>query len=112
VASRRKGFERRHRDTQPVGERQVGEQRVEMSLAIGAVQANGRCPAADSRPSPQPDEMPLVRQLGCSRRLGLLAVPDFGLRRSCWNVELELDEELKLGVGHVGTSVPACSATM
>jgi hypothetical protein len=35
--------------------------------------------------------MPLVRQLGCGGRLGLLAVADFGLRRSCWNLDLELD---------------------
>src|SRR5437870_9376664 len=94
-----------------------------MSLAVRAVQANGRCPAADSRPLPQPDEMPLVGQLGCSRRLGLLAVCDFGLRRSCWNADLELDEELHgppsfdrcravRGRYHVGRSLPACSATM
>jgi hypothetical protein len=27
-------------------------------------------------------------------------------------VEIELDEELQRNVGHVGRSVPACSATM
>ena len=106
------GFERRHRDTQPVGERQAGEQSVEMSLAVGAIQANGRRPVADSRPSPEPNEMPLVGQFGCGRRLGFLARSDFGLRRSCRNVDIELDEELQRGVGHVGWSVPACSATM
>jgi len=84
-------FERRHRDTQPVGERQVGKQSVELSLAVGAVQDDGRGPVADSRPSPQPDEMPFIRQIGCGRRLGLLSVSDFGLRRSCWNLDLELD---------------------
>ena len=106
------GFERRHCDTQPVGERQVGEQSVEMSLTVGAIQANSRRPVADSRPSPQSNEMPLVGQLGCGRRLGLLTVSDFGLRRSSRNVDVELDEELQRGVGHVGRSVPACSATM
>ena len=39
-------------------------------------------------------------------------VVDLGLRRSCRNVDIELDEELQRGVGHVGSSVPACSATM
>ena len=68
------GLERRHRDPQPVGERQLGEQSVELSLAVGAVQADGGYPVAGSRPSPQADEMPLVRQPGCSRRLGLLTV--------------------------------------
>ena len=102
------GVELRHRDLQPVGERQLREESVELSRALGPVQADGGYPVAGSRPFPQPDEMALVRQLGCSCRLGLLAGTDFGLRRSPWNLEIELDEELD----HVGRSVPACSATM
>ena len=102
------GAERRHRDPQPVGQRQLREESVELSRTLGLVQADGGYPIAGSRPSPQPDEMPLVRQRGCSRRLGLLAATDFGLRCSRWNLEIELDEELD----HVGRSVPACSATM
>ena len=102
------GLKRRHRHSQPVGERQLGEESVELSRAFGPVQADGAYSIAGSRPSPQPHEIPLVRQLGCSRRLGLHAAADLGLRRSGWNLEIELDEEL----GHVGRSVPACSATM
>ena len=102
------GFERRHRDPQPIGERQLRQESVKLSRALGSVQADGGYPVVGSRPSPQPDKMPLVRQLGCSRRLGLLTAADFGLRRSRWNLEIELDEKL----GHVGRSVPACSATM
>jgi len=102
------GLKRRHRDPQPVGERQLREESIELSPALSPIQADGGYPVADSRPSPQPDEMPLVRQLGGSRRLGLLTGTDFGLRRSRWNLEIELDEELD----HVGRSVPACSATM
>ena len=101
-------LERRHRDPQPVGERQLREESVELSRALGSVQADGGYPVVGSWPSPQPDEMPLVRQFGRSRRLGLLTPTDFGLRRSRWDLEIELDEEL----GHVGRSVPACSATM
>jgi hypothetical protein len=66
------GLERRRRDPQPVGERQLSEESVELSRALGPVQADGGYPIARLRPSPQPDEMPLVRQLGCSGRLGLL----------------------------------------
>ena len=102
------GLERRHRDPQPVGERQLCEESVELSRALGSVQADGGYPVVGSWPSPQPEEMPLVRQLGCSRRLGLLTGTDFGLRGSRWNLEIELDEKL----GHLGRSVPACSATM
>ena len=102
------GLERRHRHHQPVGERQLREESVELSRAVGPVQADGGYPVAGSRPSPQPDEMTLVRQHGCSRRLGLLTATDLGLRRPRWNLEIELDEVL----GHVGRSVPACSATM
>ena len=102
------GLERRHRDPQPVGERQLREESVELSRALGSVEADGGYPVVGSRPSPQPDEMSLVRQSCRSRRLGLLTPTDFGLRRSRWDLEIELDEEL----GHVGRSVPACSATM
>jgi hypothetical protein len=102
------GVKRRHSDPQPVGERQLREEGVELSRALGPVQADGGHPVVGSRPSPQPDEMSLGPQLGCGCRLGLLTVSDFGLRRSRWNLEIELDEELD----HVGRSVPACSATM
>jgi len=102
------GLERRHGDPQPVGERQLSEESVELSGALGPVQADGGHAVVGPRPSPQTDEMPLARQLGRSRRLGLLTVADFGLRRSPWNLEVELDEELD----HVGSSVPARSATM
>ena len=96
----------RYRDSQP-----TGEQNVELSLAAGAAQADGRCTVVDSQPSPQADEMPLARQLRC--RLGLLAVSDFGLRAFL----LELGLWTRRGtawrdVGYVGRSVPACSATM
>jgi len=39
--------------------------------------------------------MPLVRQPGGGRCLGGLAVADLGLGNSVWNVDLELDEELR-----------------
>lgn len=102
------GLERRHRDRQPVGERQLREKSVELSRALCPVQADGGYPVVGPRPSPQPEEMPLVRQVGRSRRLSLHTATDFGLRRSRWNLEIEFDEKL----GHVGKSVPACSATM
>ena len=102
------GLERRHRDPQPVGERQLREESVELSRALGPVQTDGGYPVVGSWPSPQSDEMPLICQLGCSGRLGLLAAIDFGLRSSRWDSEIELDEELR----HAGRSVPACSATM
>lgn len=102
------GLEPRHGDPQPVGERQLREESVELSRTLCPIQADGRYPVVGARPSPQPDEMPLVCQFGCSRRLGLLTGTDFRLRRSRWNLEIELDEKF----GHVGRSVPACSATM
>jgi len=102
------GLKRRHRDPQPVGERQLREQSVELSRALCSVQADGGYPVVDSRPSPQPDEMALVCQRSCSRRLGLLPGTDFGFRCPRWNPEIKLDEKL----GHVGRSDPACSATM
>ena len=101
-------LKRRYRHSQPVGERQLREESVELSRAFGPIEADSPYAIAGSLPSPQPDEIPLTRQLGCSRRLGLHAAADLGLRRSSWNLEIELDEEL----GHVGRSVPACSATM
>jgi len=94
-------------------------------------QAIERLRPSGARPSPEPDEMPLVRQLGCGSRLGPLAISDFGLRRAGWNLDIELDKEFHGGfssdrvpraslhqtpsgrdVGHAGRSVPACSATM
>ena len=57
-------LERRDRDMQPAGERQGGEQAVELGLAAGAVQPDRRCPVAGERPSPEPDEMPVLRELG------------------------------------------------
>lgn len=101
-------LERRHRDRQPVGKRQLREESVELSRTLCPVQADGGYPVVGSWPSPQPNEMPFDCQLGCSRRLGPLTGTDFGLRRSRWDLEIELDEEL----GHVGRSVPASSATM
>lgn len=101
-------FERSHCDPQPVGERQLREQSVELSRTLCPIQADGGYPVVGSRPSPQPDEMPLGCQPGRGCRLGLLTGTDFGLRRSRRNLEIELDEKLV----HVGRSVPACSATM
>jgi hypothetical protein len=57
-------LERRDRDTQPVGEGQGGEQTVERGLAVGAVQPDCGRSVADERPSPEPDEVPVLGELG------------------------------------------------
>ena len=57
-------LEGRDRDAQPAGQRQGAEQIVELGLALGAVQPDRSCSVADERPSPEPDEMPVVRDLG------------------------------------------------
>src|SRR2546428_396800 len=57
-------LERRDRDTQPVGEGQGGEQTVERGLAVGAVQPDRGRSVADERPSPEPDEVPVLGELG------------------------------------------------
>jgi hypothetical protein len=57
-------LERRDSDTQPVGERQGSEQIVEFGLALRAIQPDRCCSVADERPSPQPNEMPVLYELG------------------------------------------------
>src|SRR4029079_6518591 len=70
------------------------EQIVELGLALGAVQPDRSCSVADERPSPEPDEMPVVRALGRGGWLGTLHLPNVGVRRGGGNLELELDQEL------------------
>jgi len=100
------GFERRHRDTQLVGERQVGEQSVEMSRSTRARQQrdptsglpyrSGRADlAAPGGPAPRPH--PLTQMTSASpipltlliNRVGVLLRPgtkslDPASRRSPW----------------------------
>jgi hypothetical protein len=57
-------LERRDRDTQPIGERQGGEQIVEGGLAVGAVQPDRGRSLADERPRPEANEVPVVGELG------------------------------------------------
>ena len=57
-------LERRDRDTQPVGEGQGGEQTVERGLAAGAVRPDCGRSVAGERPSPEPDEVPVLGALG------------------------------------------------
>jgi hypothetical protein len=56
--------ERRDRDTQPVGERQGVEQIVELGLAVSAVEPDRGRSVAEQRPSPEPDEVPVLGELG------------------------------------------------
>jgi hypothetical protein len=56
--------ERRDCDTQPVGERQCGEQILELCVTESTVEPDRGCSIADERPSPQADEMPVLGELG------------------------------------------------
>src|SRR6266849_3657327 len=87
-------LERRDRDTQPVGERQAGEQILELCLAEGTVQPDRRGSVAYERPSPEPDEVPLLRELGRGGRLGALVLLHLRVRCVGGNLDLELDQEL------------------
>src|SRR5262249_32627078 len=82
------------RDTQPVGERQRGEQILELRLAEGTVQPDRRGSVAYERPSPEPDEMPVLRELGRGGRLGALVLLHVRGRRAGRNLGLELDQKL------------------
>src|SRR6266511_3262986 len=79
-------------DVHPLIERQRAEQTIQLSFAVSAVQANGGIAAGDG-PLPDPDKMPLVRQLGCGGCLGALAVLDLSVRGPVGNIDLELDQE-------------------
>ena len=87
-------LERRDRDAQPIGERQGGEQTVELRLAVGTVQPDRRCSVTDERPSPEPNEVPVLRELGRGGGLGALASLDLLVRCAGRNLDLELDQEL------------------
>src|SRR6266481_200529 len=75
-------LERRDRDAQPVGERQRGEQILELWLAEGAVQPDRGRSVAEERSSPEPDEVPVLGELGGGGRLGQLALLHLRLRRA------------------------------
>jgi len=60
------GLERGNRYMHPLGKRQSVEQTIELVFAVGAVQAEDPGLAGSGAQSPNPDEMPLVHQLGCS----------------------------------------------
>ena len=57
-------LERSDRDAQPVGQREGAEQIIEFGLAVGAVHPDRSCSVAGERPSPEPDEMTVLRELG------------------------------------------------
>src|SRR6185369_16374791 len=79
--------ERRHRDAQPVGEWQGGEQSVELGLAVGVVQPDCGRSVADEWPSPEPDEMPVVGELGRGGRLGALMLLHVRVRCAGGNLD-------------------------
>ena len=87
-------LERRDGYEQPVGERQGGKQTVELCLAVGAVQPDRRCSVTVGRPSPEPNEVPVLRELGRGGGLGALASLDLLVRCAGRNLEHELDQEL------------------
>src|SRR5436190_9290177 len=87
-------LERRDPDTQPVGERQGGEQTVELCLAVGAVQPDRRCSVIAGRQSPESNETAVLRELGRGGGLGALASLDLLVRCAGRNLDLELGEEL------------------
>src|SRR5207247_2374865 len=87
-------LERRDGYAQPVGERQGAEQISQFGLAVGAVQPDCRCSVADERPSPEPDEMPVLRELGRGGRLCALVLLHLRVRRAGGNLDLEFDQEL------------------
>src|SRR5438132_353914 len=76
------GLERGNRYMHPLGKRQNAEQTIELVFAVGAVQAEDPGLAGSGAQSPNPDEMPLVHQLGCSGCFRVLTALDLGIRSS------------------------------
>jgi len=87
------GLERGNRYMHPLGKRQSVEQTIELVFAVGAVQAEDPGLAGSGAQSPNPDEMPLVHQLGCSGCFRVLTALDLGIRSSVGNIHIELDQE-------------------
>jgi hypothetical protein len=85
------GLERSDADAHPLIQRQRLEQTVELRFAVGAVKAEDPALARSDGPLPEPDEVPLVHELGGGGCFGALAVLDLGRRSSVRNVDLELN---------------------
>jgi glycine/D-amino acid oxidase-like deaminating enzyme len=86
-------LERRDTDVQPVPEWEVGEQTIELGPAVGPVHADGLGLSFGGGLLPEPDQMPLLGQLGGRDRLAVLTILDLRRGSSIRDVDVELDEE-------------------
>jgi len=85
------GLEWRDRDLHPLIQRQRFDETGELSLVLGAIQANDPHSASGYGPLPHSQQMSVVRQFGCRSGLCVLTVLDHSLRGSVRHGDLELD---------------------
>jgi hypothetical protein len=88
------GRERDDRHLHPVGERESTKQPIELSSAVGGIEADRRRVVRGSGRSPEAKEVALGSKPGRRDRLLARTPLDLGLGRPVRNLDLELNQEL------------------